>query len=105
MKFKLSTEYPTIPNSWYFLGEYANKLGAIKDELIHIMNTSDIKEVISTMELLVTVCSRAQDIALNIFSHIGVRRCDNTKCCQDWLKNLRDTRSFFHAYIRDLENM
>ena len=58
MKFKLNTEYPKIPNSWHRLGEYANKLEIINIELMHSMTTSDIKEVVSTIELLITISTR-----------------------------------------------
>ena len=105
MKFELKTKYPEIPGSWYFLGEYAKQLDTITKELKNVINTSDIKEVISTAELLVSICTRAQDIALNIFAHIGVRRCENNRCCQAWYKNLQDTKNLFCAYVRDLENM
>ena len=105
MKFELSIEYPTIPDSWYLLGEYANKLGTIKKDLMHIRSTSNTKEVISTIDLITTISTRAQDIALNIFSHIGVRRCENKRCCHVWYMNLRNIENLFHVYIKDLENM
>ena len=105
MKFKLNTEYPMIPDSWHFLGEYANKLENINNELMHSMTTSDIKEVVSTIELLITISNRAKVIARNIFSHIGVRRCENRKCCLTWYMDLKAIESLFCAYIKDLENM
>ena len=105
MKFKLNTEYPKIPNSWYHLGEYANKLENINTELMHSMTTSDIKEVVSTIELLMTISTRAMVIARNIFSHIGVRRCENRKCCLTWYMNLKAIENLFSAYVKDLENM
>lgn len=105
MKFELHTKYPEIPGSWYFLGEYVKQIDTITKELKYMINTSDIKEVVSTAELLIAISTRAQDIALNIFSHIGVRRCENISCCQSWYKNLQDTENLFNAYVRDLENM
>ena len=102
---KLNHDYPEIPDSWHLFGAYASSLDKLGKELKHIVNSSEDKLVISTAELLISISSRAQTIALNIFSHYEVRRCGNKRCCEPWYKNLQDTKSLFQTYAKDLERM